>query len=348
MVIIHTKGLTMIKKKKGIKSIKSNHTDGKRKTYVRLLLMLSMLVIGALSLAGCGKEASKGVEAAETKTEAVEKKRVIALSKSNAELWLLAGGELIATSEDALVLEGLGENVESLGDMDHVSLEAVAALEPDYLILFSTDPAQKALGEAAQEIGIPVRFTNIDNFGDYEEVMREFTGLTGREDLYQENVAKVKEGINGIKDKAAKAGDGADENDPEKTPGNEKSITGKTYLLLHVSATKSKAEKNDYFASEILNDLGLINIAADDSAFKELSMEAILGADPDYIFVIPRGDEKKALKSLEESFTGNPSWESLSAVKNGHFSILSKDLFGLKPNNRWDEAYEEAYRLLYQ
>ena len=343
----------MIKKNKGIKS---NHTDGKRKPYVRLLLMLSMLVIGALSLAGCGKEASKGVEAAENKTDAIEKKRVIALSKSNAELWLLAGGELIATSEDALVLEGLGENVESLGDMDHVSLEAVAALEPDYLILFSTDPAQKALGEAAQEIGIPVRFTNIDNFGDYEEVMREFTGLTGREDLYQENVAKVKERINGIKDKAAgeaEESEGRDrekteENDPEKTPGNEKSIAGKTYLLLHVSATKSKAEKNDYFASEILNDLGLINIAADDSAFKELSMEAILGADPDYIFVIPRGDEKKALKSLEESFTGNPSWESLSAVKNGHFSILSKDLFGLKPNNRWDEAYEEAYRLLYQ
>ena len=109
-----------------------------------------------------------------------------------------------------------------------------------------------------------------------------------------------------------------------------------------------EVEKNDYFASEILNDLGLVNVASDNSTFNELSMEAILSADPDYIFVIPRGDEKKALKSLEESFTGNPSWENLSAVKNGHFSILSKDLFGLKPNNRWDEAYEEAYRLLYQ
>ena len=338
----------MIKKKKGIKSIKSNHTDGKRKTYVRLLLILSMLLIGVLSLAGCGKEASKDVEAAETKTEAVEKKRVIALSKSNAELWLLAGGELIATSEDALVLEGLGENVESLGDMDHVSLEAVAALDPDYLILFSTDPAQKALGEAAQELGIPVRFTNIDNFSDYEEVMQEFTSLTGREDLYRENVANVKERINGIKDKADKTPEGSEESDPGKTAGEETGINGKTYLLLHVSATKSKVEKNDYFASEILNDLGLVNVASDNSTFNELSMEAILSADPDYIFVIPRGDEKKALKSLEESFTGNPSWENLSAVKNGHFSILSKDLFGLKPNNRWDEAYEEAYRLLYQ
>ena len=84
---------------------------------------------------------AKDVEAEETITEP---KRVIALSKSNAELWILAGGTLVATSDDALEIEGLNEDVVSLGDMDHVSLEAVTALEPDLLIVFSTDPAQKA------------------------------------------------------------------------------------------------------------------------------------------------------------------------------------------------------------
>lgn len=56
-------------------------------------------------------------------------------------------------------MDGLGENVLSLGHMDHVSEEAVLALEPDLVILFSTDPPQKALGEALEGAGINVYYT---------------------------------------------------------------------------------------------------------------------------------------------------------------------------------------------
>ncbi|MBR4777523.1 MAG: ABC transporter substrate-binding protein [Lachnospiraceae bacterium] len=254
--------------------------------------------------------------------------RIIALSKSNAELWLLAGGKLVATTDDALELEGLSEDIQSLGDMDHVSLEAVAALSPDLLILFSTDPSQKALGEAAEQLGIRVFYTNIDNFSDYESVMTELTKLTGRDDLYEKNVKNVREEIDNILGTTGKKKNG-------------------TYLLLHVSATKSKVEKNDYFASEIFNDLGLENIAADTSSFDELSLEAIVTADPDYIFVVPRGNEQKAIDSFDELFRSQPAWESLSAVKNGNYYLLSKDLFGLKPNDKWAESYRQAFDLIY-
>ena len=268
----------------------------------------------------------------DTKVEtfvAEKPQRVIALSKSNAELWLLAGGELIATSDDAMKLEGISEDTVSLGDMDHVSTEAIAALEPDLLILFSTDPAQKALGESAEALGFNVYYTNIDGYADYETVMTDLTKLTGREDLYETKVENVREEINEI---LSKVPEGAEE---------------KTYLFLHVSATKSKVEKNDYFASEIFNRLGLKNIAADNSVFDELSLEQIVAADPDYIFVVTRGDEKKALDSFDELFKNQPAWEALSAVKNGQYHLLSKDLFGLKPNDKWAESYKEAYTLLY-
>ncbi len=88
-------------------------------------------------------------------------------------------------------LEGISPETVSLGDMDHVSLEAVTALEPDMMILFSTDPAQKALGEAAEGIGLNVFYTNIDSFEDYAEVMRDLTQMTGREDFYRKYVADV-------------------------------------------------------------------------------------------------------------------------------------------------------------
>ena len=255
--------------------------------------------------------------------------RVVALSKSNAELWLLAGGELIATSDDAMKIDGISEETASLGDMDHVSLEAIAALEPDLLIVFSTDPAQKALGEAAEGIGIRVLYTNIDDFDDYASVMKDLTSETGRDDLYKKNVADVAEDIEEIIGSV-----------PEDAKEG-------TYLLLHCSATKSKVEKNDYFASEIFNNLGLVNIAADDSSFDDLSIEQIVTADPDYIFVVPRGDEKKAMDSFDEMFTKQAAWESLSAVKNGKYYLLSKDLFGLKPNDKWAETYKAAFEILY-
>ena len=293
-------------------------------------LSFAVSVLLAVSLfSGCGSAPAAGAGGGNRPSSAGTEERVIALSKSNAELWVLAGGSLVATSDDASEIEGLNRDVQFLGDMDHVSLEAVTALDPDRLIVFSTDQAQKALGEAASEIGIPVSYTNIDSFADYEEVMTEFTDATGRKDLYEKNVSEVKERIAQFREKAGEGG------------------KGKTYLLLHISATRSKAEKNDYFANEIFNDLGLENIAADESSFNELSMEAILSADPDYIFVVPRGDEAKAIAGFEEIFVSDPAWNTLSAVKNGKYMLLSKDLFGLKPNDRWGEAYEEAYRLIF-
>ena len=281
-------------------------------------------VILALHLCACTDTAPK----AEAEPDALPK-RVVALSKSNAELWILAGGELVATSDDAMDIEELNSDAISLGDMDHVSLEAVKALNPDLLILFSTDPAQKALGEAAEAVGIPVTYTNIDNFADYEEIMTTFTSMTGRKDLYETYVTDVRKEIDDII------------NDLPSDNG------GSTYIMLHVSATKRKAEKNDYFASEIFNDLGLSNIAADNSALDELSIEAVVTANPDYVFVIPRGDEKKAMASFDELFTSEPAWASLSAVQNGRYYLLSKDLFGLKPNAKWAEAYRQAFDLLY-
>ncbi|MBQ1985560.1 MAG: ABC transporter substrate-binding protein, partial [Clostridia bacterium] len=41
------------------------------------------------------------------------------------------------------------------------------------------------------------------------------------------------------------------------------------------------------------------------------------------------------LQNVENS----PAWAELSAVKNGRYIFLPKELFHLKPLNRWDESY---------
>ena len=69
--------------------------------------------------------------------------------------------------------------------------------------------------------------------------------------------------------------------------------------------------------------------------------------DPDYIFAVPMGDTEKSLQALKDNIESNPAWASLSAVQNGRYVILPKDLFHYKPNARWGESYEYLAKILY-
>lgn len=114
----------------------------------------------------------------------------------------------------------------------------------------------------------------------------------------------------------------------------------------NASATKAK-RASDHFAAAMLEELGVYNIADNAPILLDgLSIEEIIDADPDYIFISTMGDENAAKKYMD-SVLAEPTWQSLTAVQTGNYSYLPKDLFQFKPNNRWDEAYAFLAGLLY-
>ncbi|MBQ8974686.1 MAG: ABC transporter substrate-binding protein [Oscillospiraceae bacterium] len=252
---------------------------------------------------------------------------VVAVSKSVGELWLLAGGELAGVTEDAMELEGLSADTVSVGTLTEPNLEAIVALEPDMVLLMESVPTQKELAQRLEELGISCMPVDIDDFAGYKAVMEQLTGLTGRDDLYRKNCLDVEEKIESVRQKGSELPRG-------------------TFLALKVSATKNKALDDSYFACEIMRDMNLTNIAAGDRALDELSLEAVVAAEPDYIFVIPSGDESKARESFDAAFADKPVWRELSAVKNGRVFMLPKDYFMYKPNDKWGDAYEYLYELI--
>ena len=254
---------------------------------------------------------------------------VVAVSKSIGDLWLLSGGELAGMTEDGMDLEGISENTEVIGTVTNPSLEAIAALSPDMVLLSGELPTHQKLAEELESRGITTKMISIDSFSDYDQIMKELTEMTGREDCYKKNVTDVGERIDRILESAS-----------------DKDLKKGTYLALRVSATKNKALKNDYFACEIFNAFGLENIAQDNSAFDELNLEAILDADPDLIFVVEQGKSAEAQESFAEAFSGKAVWQELAAVRNGCVYMLPKDYFQYKPNARWDEAYQYVMELL--
>ena len=258
--------------------------------------------------------------------------RVVAAYSSFAESWLLAGGELCGVTQDALEERDLGlpEDTAVVGTVKEPNAEEIIALEPDLVILASDIAAQADIRDVLENAGLACATFQVDTFEDYAFMMEQFTAITGREDLYQQNVTQVGEQIGDVQEKASL------------------SSTRPSVLLIRAFSSGIKAKTDDELAGAILKDLGAHNIADDHpSMLEDLSMEEVIAADPDYIFVTTMGDEQKALDYLNGLIGENPAWSELSAVKEDRYVVLPKDLFHYKPNNRWGESYQYLGEILY-
>ena len=259
-------------------------------------------------------------------------KRVAALLGSYAETWLLAGGEVVAVTQDAYDERGLElpEDTVNLGANQQPDLEALFAAEPDLVLLTPDLDGQMALRDSLEAAKIPAAWFKVETFDDYLTMLKICTDLTGRSDLYQKNGLDIQRDI-----------DAAIASVPEgEAP---------TVLLLRAYSSGVRAKNSDNIAGAILKDLGAANIADSDSGLLEdLQMESILAADPEFIFVTTMGaSQEAALESLDELLHSDPAWQTLTAVKEDRVEVLPKDLFHYKPNARWGESYQMLAELMY-
>lgn len=258
--------------------------------------------------------------------------RVAALIGSFADIWLLAGGELVAAANDSwdsLELP-LDDSVVNLGSITQPDAEQLIAAKPDLVLASVNTAADLELEELLTQAGITVAYFGVSDFEEYLHMLDICTQLTGRRDLYEEHGLKVKEEIGQVLGRV-------DGSAPE-------------VLFLRASASSVKAKGSEgNVCGEMLADLGCINIAdKDGSLLDELSMEAIIAADPDYIFVTLQGsDQEAATQNMEQLLMEHPAWSSLTAVKEGRYYMLDKRLYNLKPNARWGEAYRKLADILY-
>ena len=322
------------------------------KKYTVLLLLAALL----LSLGACGKQstvpADTSAAAADAGTSDSEiagyaftddlgrevivqsHDRVAVMIGSFADIWCIAGGHdsIVAAANDSWTSFDLdlGENVTNLGAIKTPDTEALLASEPDLVIASTNTQADVDLLETFEQAGITAVYFDVQNFNDYLRVLKACTDITGCTEnytLYGTDLAAAIEAACARQD-------------------------GSSPSVLCVRATGSSVVikgSQDYLLGEMLADLGCVNIAdSDTSLLENLSLEAIMTADPDYIFAVLQGsDPTDAQAQLDQALLSNPAWASLTAVQNGRFIILENSLYNLKPNARWGEAYEKLADILY-
>ena len=266
-------------------------------------------------------------------------RRVAALTGSYADIWCTAGGRdtLVASASDAWTDFdlGLGEEVANIGGAMGVSVEELLAAAPDLVLASTNIPSNQEMLPALEAAGVDVAFFSVDTFEDYLRMLEICTGLTGSPEAYQTYGEAVAEKIEAARARAAAA---LEEQGPEKV----------LYIRAAASVIKPKGSSGTVLG-EMLADLGCINIAdQDQSLLEDLSMEAILAADPDKILIVLQGaDPEPAKAQLEGEVLSNPAWQQLTAVREGRVYYMDKDLYHLKPNARWGEAYDHLVEILY-
>ena len=301
--------------------------------------MMAVLLICAL-LTGCAapmgnEQAVQGI----TFTDALGRtvtvsapQRVGICSGSLAECWLLAGGEVSAVTRDAVTERelALGDDCIDLGSLKEPSVETILASDLDLVFLMSSLPNHVAMAETLEKTDITYAYFDVESFSDYLALMQVFTEITGRSDLYEANAVSLSARI-------------------EAAIENGKRDDAPEVLILRTSSSRVKVLDSSFMVGGMLKEFGCVNIADnEDSLLTELSLEAIVQADPDYIFISCMGDLAEGQVQLERSLTSNPIWNTLQAVRNGRVFYLDKELFHQKPNARWGESYEILAQLLSQ
>ena len=313
-----------------------------RKCFKIIAIIICFSVLSSL-LTACSSEQNEYDQSAVIFTDALgrevsvpkEPERVAALIGSFADVWMLAGGSVCATAEDAWDDFGLAlPDAVNIGGAHSPNLELIFSVNPDFVIASASTSSNVEMKETLEAAGITVAYFDVDNFSDYLAMLDICTDITERKDLYECNGLAIQSQIEDIKQAI----------EERALPEEQRTVL---LLRAHSSSVKAKGSKGTILG-EMLADLGCINIADSDTSLLEtLSVESIIRQEPYRIFVVTMGDDtEKAIDNLNQMMNENPAWGTLDAVAEGRLHLMDRKLFNIKPNADWAESYEKLSEIL--
>lgn len=313
----------------------SGPRPGSRSRSRSLLAGAAALVVSALALTGCasdGEEARGGADSGgegnfpvsvatgpagsgQELTLDERPERIVSLSPTATEsLFAIdADDQVVAVDEysyypaEAPVDEGLSGY--------RTSVEAVLAHDPD-LVVIAMEEDSLLQGMAA--VDVPVLFmppaANLDDAYAQIETLGAATGNVG-------GAAEV------VRDMSREIGEAV-----QSVPAEIRDA-GLSYY--HEVSSDHYSITDDTFLGTVYGQFGLESIATGDAEYPQLNAEAIVGANPDLIFLANSTSESMTA----EDVAARPGWSEITAVKEGRIEALDGDLA-----SRWGPRLPEFFR----
>lgn len=274
------------------------------------------------------------------KETVLEKKpeKVAVLSGTPLNIWYNLGGKSICTSDVSdnikLIPEYKDEilKLPKIGPVYSINMESVISEQPDLII--AQIGTQSTQAKKLRDMGFDVITTHIGGYSDVISTYRAFGKLLGEEE-------KAKKIIKDLEDEK--------ESIISKLPEEEKTV-----VILYITASALSVKLDNSIAGDVVNLLGIKNIASDlspDNIGSEntpLDIEYIVEKDPDYVLVTSMiSNNDLAKESMEKEFDTNPIWQGVNAVSEGKVIYLPQEYFLYNAGPYYMEALEYIARSIY-
>ena len=246
--------------------------------------------------------------------------RVVSLSAGHTEILYAIGA-----GDQVTAVDNTSDCPQEANDLPKVdaftpSVEAIAELEPDLVIIFF-DPGD--LQSSLQGLDIPVL-----NLASPESV----EGVYNQVELLGEATGQVDEATDLVADMRAAV---------EEIRSEIGDVADAPTVFHEIDNTYFTAGPGSFIA-DLYDILGAENIAdATGQAFPQMSAEAIIEADPE---VIVLADEDAG--ETPDTVKARPGWDNISAVQNGRVHIVDPDIVS-RPGPRLVEALRTLAAYLY-
>lgn len=303
------------------------------KKYAAIGLSLTMLLV-----AGCGEDkkaentakAFASVKDATGNTVVLQKapERAIVIGASLLGLVDAVDGKIVGrcTTRVAEIPNSM-KKVPEVGDMGNINTETVISLKPDLVIGLKNQHSKFAKVFEGNKINFVM--LQPKTFDEVKQSLQVLGDIFGKQAKAKEVCDKLDNDIKAITSKLPK----------EKH----------RVVVMHASARNVTVQGTDSIAGSVCNILGL-DVVTKKSAKAEktpYSMEALLEANPEHIFVTTMGKPAEIENRLKKDFKDNPAWASLDAVKNNRVHVLPENLFLLNPGLKYPQAVELMAKLVY-
>ncbi|MGG0121659.1 ABC transporter substrate-binding protein [Bacillus paranthracis] len=234
------------------------------------------------------------------------------------------GGKIVGRPDAKITLPEDIKKVQVIGNAHQPNFEQIASLKPDVLI--ANNGFQKNVSTVEGQ-GTKVMISSTNSVQDIQKNIELYGTIMKKEDKAKELNQKI----------------------TNQMKTYEKKSDVKALLVYGAPGTYLAALPTS-LSGDILEKTGGKNIAADFPEMKEypqyaqLSVERIIEANLDVIYLITHGDPKSVKKAFEGEMMKNEAWKNLDAVKQNRVVILPPDLFGSNPGTKVTEAMDFMYK----
>ena len=256
--------------------------------------------------------------------------RVVCTYGSYCPLWYECGGTLVYRKDIYSSYSPLPAELEAvpiLADGETISAEVVLEAEPD-LVIMNNSKSDLEMAELLEAAGVPCLVYGYKTFEQYLDLVKIFTELTVRPDLYETYATDVKARVDAVRETVA-------------------GHSAETVLIMP-SASGPSFTSADTMCGSMLLDLNCKLLSYPDGDVTrekyEFSMEKLLELDPQYILTAGGGDDQQAAARRVLEL---PGFTDLTAYKEGRYRHLDVSMYMYKPNGRYADAYEQLAAFLY-